>query len=252
MACLSPQLVNGKEVPGCKGKCQSCRSLKRWRYSARIAAECYSHQRTWFCTLTLRKNMSDRVGYSLVQRWLKRVRASGVSLRYAAVAEHGSQMTKRLHYHVVVHGGPDLTQRRLRSKWRGGISEATLVRSGDAASVARYSSKLARYVTKDGGSRFRFSQGYGSRALSDICSSPTISAVLRLFPGSSVRVAGINMPRSMVPSMERIWTPEELQEVEEMRAWYEGFKARRSKMSELLRRRRSRYLTKTTYTDYPT
>lgn len=240
MPCLSPLSFQGKDVP-C-GKCRFCLSLKRWRYSARISAECHWHPRTWFVTLTLRKKMSDKVGYLLVQRWLKRVRASGVSLRYAAVAEHGSQATMRLHYHVVVHGDHSLTQRQLRSKWRGGISQATLVTSGDAANVARYSSKLARYVSKEGSGRFRFSQGYGSRAVRNICLSPLVSTVLQAFPGSSLRIGGINMPREMVPDLaaERLMnlTKEELDEVDEVRKAHALAVAERKRWADRLARSR--------------
>lgn len=240
MPCSDPKLVRGVERP-C-GKCRYCLSLKRWRYSARIAAETHVAPRTWFVTLTLRKAMSDQIGYKIVQRWIKRVRAAGASLRYAAVAEHGSQATMRLHYHVVVHGAHSLTQRQLRSKWRGGISEATLVSSGDAPTVARYSSKMARYATKDGGGRFRFSQGYGSRAFTSICSSPLIQKVLECFPGSSVRVGGVNMPRRWVPDVaaERLLalTDEELEEVREVRHSHALHQMERKRWADRLARSR--------------
>lgn len=202
-----------KEVKGrlrACGKCPQCLERKRWIYSARIAAECFVHPRTWFVTLTLRKNMSDKTGYKLVQRWLKRVR-KGLSspIRYACVAEHGSKATMRLHYHVVVHGELSLTQRSLRSKWRGGISQAKLVHFGDAGNVGQYSSKMARYTAK--GHRFRFSQGYGSRALTKVWENEILQACLAYWPDARVRLSGITMPfklRPVVP-FKSIFTQDE-------------------------------------------
>lgn len=195
--CSDTREIRGNVVP-C-GRCEECLRQKRWVYSARMAAEIFTAPRSWFVTLTLRKNMTDAVGYRLVQRWLKRVR-KGMSdpIRYACVAEHGSQATRRLHYHVVLHGGQSLTQRSIRSRWRGGISEATEIRSGDAANAARYSSKAARYTAK--GNRFRFSQGYGSRALQKVYENEILQAVLDQWPDARLRVGGVNMPRRLLPT----------------------------------------------------
>lgn len=207
MACETPQIFNGKEVPGCNGKCKFCRSIARWKVSARIACETAASPKNWFVTLTLRRSMSDAVGYLLVQRWLKRLRKrlgkkSASKLRYACVAEHGGSATKRLHYHLVVHGPTSLTERDIRKTWRGGFSEATLVASGDAPRVARYSSKVANYVGK--GSRFRFSQAYGSQALGLIAGRTNLveamDALYSLGP-VRVRIGGINIPSRMLPDI---------------------------------------------------
>lgn len=149
--------------------------------------------------------MTDAVGYTLVQRWVKRLRKDprfSRSLRYAAVAEHGGNATKRLHYHVVLHGPTSLTERAIRKKWRGGFSEATLVKSGDAQSVARYSAKVAGYMAK--GTRFRFSQGYGSWAVGRIAGRTNLveamDALFSLGP-VRVRIGGINLPWRMLPDV---------------------------------------------------
>jgi len=163
-------------------------------------------KKNWFVTLTLRRNMSDGVGYRFVQRWLKRLRKF-VSVRYACVAEHGLTRTMRLHYHVVLSGGPELTQRVIRSTWRGGISEATLIVSGAAGHAARYSSKMARYVTK-GGARFRFSQGYGSAALRELASRGLARKVCDVFPGAQVvRVAGVRLSRKLRSAADPPFVP---------------------------------------------
>jgi hypothetical protein len=152
--------------------------------------------------------MSDAMGYKLVQRWLKRLRKKmhPERVRYACVAEHGGSSTKRLHYHAVLHGPTWLTERVIRRTWRGGFSEATLVASGDARLVARYSSKVAGYTAK--GSRFRFSQAYGSMALGLIDGRIKLGEVLGdLYSLGPVRVSigGVNMPRRMLP--EPIFRP---------------------------------------------
>nr|QJB20217.1 MAG: replication initiator protein [Microvirus sp.] len=172
MSCSSPKEVRGVVV-SCK-KCPECSRFKAWLFTARCAAEISVAERTWFVTFTLRREMSDRIGYRLVQRFLKRLRAgTKMRLRYACVAEFGAK-GGRLHYHLLVHGPAALTERLIRSKWRGGISEATLIRRSSpsaaaGASSAWYLSKAARYLTKQSG-RVRFSQAYGSSALKVVLS----------------------------------------------------------------------------------
>lgn len=201
MTCSKPQIFRGKEV-SC-GRCQSCLerklSLKRWFVRSRITSEICVAPRSWFVTLTLRKSMSDQIGYRIVQRWLRRMRKAKFGpLRYACVAEHGSRSTRRLHYHVVLHGPTTLTERRIRSMWRGGISEATLIRSTDAQSVARYSSKAAGYTAKGGG-RLRCSLGYGSQALVKLMNSEIVQEVRREFPEARVRLRGCLIPMGLLP-----------------------------------------------------
>lgn len=196
MPCPTPRTFKGYVV-SC-GVCPHCLNMKRWLYRSRILLEMSEAQKTWFVTLTLRRKMSDEVGYKIVQRWLKRVRKKmkGESLRYAAIAEHGSQATRRLHYHVVVHGPCSLTERTLRRSWRGGISEATLVSAGNAEAVARYSSKMSSYVVKGlGVSRFRFSLGYGSKVIQSVLSSPMLKAVSDAFPFSKVSAVRVHGSR---------------------------------------------------------
>lgn len=221
MGCETPRLFKGKEIPGCNGKCRSCLRTARWRTSARIAAECFASEKNWFVTLTLRRSMSDATGYKLVQRWLKRLRKrlQPARVRYACVAEHGGSSTKRLHYHVVLHGPMSLTERGIRKTWRGGFSEATLVGSGDARRVARYSSKVAGYTAK--GTRFRFSQAYGSMALGLIDGRIKLGEVLGdLYSLGPVRVSvgGVNMPRRMLPEpIFRPFCPELLDDLKTMK-----------------------------------
>lgn len=194
--CLQTKEIRGNVVP-C-GVCAACRERKRWIYTARIVSEMFVADRSWFVTLTLRKRMNDKTGYKVVQRWLKRCRKVWRGkVRYACVAEHGGSKTHRLHYHVVLHGGWWLTQRSIRSQWRGGISEATLIRSGRAGNAARYSSKAARYTAK--GNRFRFSQGYGSQAVNKVVTNETVQAVLAAFPDARLRLDGVNVPAKLQP-----------------------------------------------------
>ena len=202
-------------VPGCSGRCSYCRRLKKWYYSSRIVAECSVHEKSWFVTLTLRFKMTDGVGYKLVQRFLKRLRKKD-SVRYACVAEHGGKSTRRLHYHLVLHGGPYLTQRSIRKCWKGGISQAVLVGGGDALNVARYSSKLANYTSKGG--RFRFSQAYGSSAMKKWM--PAVEVVSKEFRceilDMVLRFGSHRMPRKLyrkhVPVVDVVRLNEQLSE----------------------------------------
>jgi len=199
MSCLSPLTVHGKDVP-C-GKCSSCLALKAWVLRARMVAECHAAPRSWFVTLTLRRQMSDATGYRLVQRFLKRVRkgrgkVKGQTIRYACVAEHGS-LHGRLHYHLLMHGSEELSYRSIRNAWRGGISETKMI-SGSASGVAMYTSKVARYVSK-GGARFRMSLGYGSKALADTLTRELPNAIRVLWPDARIRIHGPTMPRKPLP-----------------------------------------------------
>jgi hypothetical protein len=199
MACSNPKTFNGSIVR-C-GKCEWCMSLKRWEYRSRILAETVRSERTWFVTLTLRFRMADKTGYRFIQRWLKRLRRKGLSLRYACVAEHGSQSTRRLHYHVVLHGSASLSERAIRSAWRGGISHASLVQT--TSEVASYATKMARYTAK-GGDRFRFSNGYGSQALAHIYEgNPLVQAAIDAFfvVRASVRIAGSRVHPKLLPEL---------------------------------------------------
>ena len=193
MACLSPKIFRGNVVP-C-GTCSSCVAMWQWRIRSRIVAELVASPRSWFVTLTLRREMTEAVGYRLVQRWLKRLRKrTKLKLRYVAVAERGS-LRGRLHFHVILHGPSDLTQRPIRSCWRGGISEATLVQSRRA--VAQYSLKVAGYVTK-GRTRMRCSLGYGSRAIAAIKEREIVREVFTQFDVGGVRLNGHNVPRKLL------------------------------------------------------
>lgn len=156
--------------------------------------------------------MSDKVGYRLIQRYLKRLRARYGkqigTVRYACVAELGSK-TGRLHYHLLMHAKSSLTERMVRSPWSGGISEATLVRKSSTSasagvSSAWYLTKAARYLTKASDvSRLRFSQGYGSQGLSKTIShfaprlGPIWSAALQVLDLRIV-VAGVTLPRALL------------------------------------------------------
>ena len=204
-------------------------------FTARCACELLRAERTWFVTLTLRRNMKDTVGYRLIQRYLKRLRSRYGkqigAVRYACVAELGGK-NGRLHYHMLLHGKSSLTERMVRSPWSGGISEATLVRRGSSSanvgvSSAWYLTKAARYLTKAGAvSRLRFSQGYGSQGLAPFlttlsaCLSPDMRAALWCLD-VPLRIAGVSLPRKLVrlalPPYEFGFGSDEWREAEETR-----------------------------------
>lgn len=241
MPCPTPKLVRGYSV-SC-GSCAYCLKMKRWFIKSRIVAETSISDRTWFMTLTLRKKMSDKVGYKLVQRWLKRMRKAKLSVRYAAIAEHGSSGTKRLHYHVMLHGTSSLTYRAVRRHWRGGFAHLEIVSNASAASG--YGSKMAGYVTKKGDSRFRFSLGYGSRGISSICSSDLVRLSQESFPDAritSVRIGGDRIHPRLLPERpepEPVWITDRafMREVEDTRRAMLEHKAVTERRLALLRQR---------------
>ncbi|AXH76115.1 MAG: replication initiator protein [Microviridae sp.] len=203
MPCSNVRQIRGNTVP-C-GSCRSCKKVKEWKIQSRILMEINQSEKSWFCTLTLRRNMTDALGYRLIQRWFKRIRKR-MPVRYACVAEHGSNSTMRLHYHAVVSGPQSLSYRILRNTWRGGFSEVTLI-SGNAKRAARYSAKTARYVTK-AGARFRFSQAYGSQAGKRMIENEFIAPFVSLGI-QAIRLNGHNLPLKLfsLPAVGHGWQP---------------------------------------------
>lgn len=197
--CPNVRLIRGNSVP-C-GSCPVCLSRVRWQKSARILSECSNSKRTWWCRFSLRKDVKPEAEvYAEVQLFLKRLRKRGFALRYAFVAERGTQGTQRLHYHALLHGDEMLTKRAIQSEWKLGQTNVKLLpHVSDGAAAARVARYVAKYATK--ASRFRFSQGYGSRPWKGIEADETVAAVLAAFPGASiarVRVAGVGVPRKLL------------------------------------------------------
>lgn len=105
-----------------------------------MVVESRRHARTWFVTLTSREAVSSYEALrDEFQMWLKRLRKSGLKLRYVAVYERGSKKG-RLHMHALIHGSEALRRRDL-SGWRLGFMQAKLADRSAIAYVAKYIGK---------------------------------------------------------------------------------------------------------------
>lgn len=200
LLCKYPRQLKGGQYVPC-GQCAKCIDYVDWTRAARIIIETRASERTWWLTLTFAQEpSSEAVGYASVQKFLKRLRKSGYPLRYAFVAEWGTEKG-RLHFHALVHCGDALTKRVLQAEWPDGFSNCKLVkgtvtrgphagkRSG--ATAARLAEYISAYVSKGGSGRFRFSQGYGSKQVR-FDENEAVRAVLAAFPEATLKRVGLS------------------------------------------------------------
>ncbi len=159
-------------------KCDRCIRLRSREWQDRCLHEIKAAPRTWLVTLTYRGN--KEIDYDAVQKYLKRLR-KGYSgrVRFVAVAEKGSK-GQRLHYHLLLHCGADLTYRRVCPGWRSGFIHAKIADAGSASYVAKY-------AAKDPTQRIRASTSYGTAPLRDLWSHEMVKAVFKAFPEASVK-----------------------------------------------------------------
>lgn len=167
-------------------KCDNClrRRAAMWRY--RAVAEWRMAPRTWLATYTLRpesyvhllsrarvrmakagtdyESMTvhdrflevEKEGFHELQLWLKRLRKSGVMLRYLAITE--SHKSGVPHWHMLIHErDPDKPVRHkdLAGSWPLGFDDYRLVANARAAGY------VAKYLNKSVSARVRASQRYG-------------------------------------------------------------------------------------------
>lgn len=198
--CEKPTYVQGFPIGRCR-RCSGCLRHKADEWTRRALVEIALAEKTFFVTLTFRSDTlgkgaaPEAAAYAEIQKYLKKVRKHGHSIRYLCSSETGER-NGRLHYHLLVHGPGALSGKHLRSKWSGGISHARLVResviAGSKATPAAVAQYVAKYATKDGG-RVRASSSYGSRNSGDVLdvSHPLLQAVAHAFPGTQIK--GINL-----------------------------------------------------------
>lgn len=153
-------------------ECDDCRRSRARLWRARMACECELSQRTWFGTLTLsperhmhwlsvarakatargydldaesKYSQATSIAAALYRAWqlgAKRLRKSGLRLRYVMVVEtHKSGLP---HLHVLVHeqrGSVPITYRTLSALWSEGFSSWKLADATSATYVCKYLSK---------------------------------------------------------------------------------------------------------------
>lgn len=186
--------------PRCR-KCSACLSYRRWIWISRIKAEIANHEKSWFMTFTHAPDgdVNWKDGYDLVQKYLKRLRKRH-RVRYLCVAERGTHGTKRIHYHMVLHGDNKLTYKAARQVWHlsDGISHARLCQKRDVEYVAKYATKDDQPV--------RPSNAYGRANNGRIASEhPIIREIFKRFPNA--RMAGMKhdgtpLPRAIVKKID--------------------------------------------------
>lgn len=172
-------------------RCAQCLRERASRWTARARFELACARRSWLGTLTLSPSWQSHFGnlaalevrrktgerfddlpdeqqliwrHRLIQREvtlaLKRLRASGASVRYLLVLEaHKSGLP---HYHILLHEVSEPVRKRtLEAFWRFGFCQWRLV---DDPKAARY---VAKYLSKDAAARVRASLRYGGSLLND-------------------------------------------------------------------------------------
>lgn len=196
MICSNKYEFRGMELP-C-GKCSYCLQHKSWVWTQRARLELISSDKNWFGTLTY--GGEREVGYSEIQKMVKRWRKAGMSVRYMAVAERGKR-GGRLHYHLLVHG--NVTKRELED-WPHGFTYWKLIRDGDA-SVGKY---ISKYVTKEADGRVRSSLGYGLRPLKEVVATDTMQEVFKHFPLSKIiKIDNARVPRKLTKKLDTYVDP---------------------------------------------
>jgi hypothetical protein len=118
-------------------------------WQKRATFEYYLSERTWWTTLSYRGNHEP--SYEDVKKFFKRLRKKH-SFRYVISEERGAKH-ERLHWHILIHCGRDLTRRRLEKSWGHGFVHPRLAISGGLGGY------LAKYLAKQ--SRIRASRYYG-------------------------------------------------------------------------------------------
>lgn len=142
------------------GTCIKCVSIYRADWVQRCLYESLSNNRTWFCTFTFRRAAAGGDvldGYRQFQLFFKRLRKSGLSVRYICCNERGD-LHGRYHLHALLYGDASLTRRQIQRHWTSGFSHFRLLRDDSAKHVSEY---VAKYVNKGG--RIRASANFGKR-----------------------------------------------------------------------------------------
>lgn len=109
--CEAPNKLPDGTLVACR-ECKQCSGRKIDDWTGRCIAESQAALRTFSITLTYGRDASNNpdhiraavLTYSDVQKYFKRLRASGYVVRYFAVGEYGSEKG-RAHWHLIVFYG---------------------------------------------------------------------------------------------------------------------------------------------------
>jgi len=141
MECLKPYYVHKHDVTVPCGKCPFCMATRRSDWSTRLHYEAKMHMLRQFVTLTYAdchltwKSGKSQLVKSDLQEFFKRVRKSGIKLRYYAVGEYGSR-TYRPHYHILLFGNvPEAT---IRKCWDKGLTHVGNVTAASTLYCLKY------------------------------------------------------------------------------------------------------------------
>ncbi len=210
MDCLNPIKAVGFPDRRCM-VCVGCQRYRSWLWTSRARLEALALPHQLFFTLTFRSNKvvrgDEAVAYEEVKKWLKVLRKrQDRLLRYVAFSEKGSS-GGRLHFHVLIYSPVKWSRddyRGARMLWKHGITHVKVASDAMAAYAAKYATKTR--------GRVRASQGFGTKYFSRVYSQelakakldPVVSAVLKEFPRSAVRLTFPKCSRAVVaPLRER-------------------------------------------------
>lgn len=120
MECSVPMYLPERDVTVPCGRCVFCMATRRSDWSTRLYYESRQHFNSKFITLTYAnphltfKQGNSQLVKSDLQKFFKRLRKAGYSLRYFACGEYGSR-TFRPHYHVLLFC--DIGEYAIRKAW---------------------------------------------------------------------------------------------------------------------------------------
>lgn len=136
MECQKPRYLSKVDMVVPCGSCAFCTATRRSDWALRLHYEGRQHLTKKFVTLTYAdahlhfKGGVSQLDKRDLQLWFKRVRKTGVKVRYYAVGEYGSK-TYRPHYHVLLFG--EVSDEVLRASWPlghvhiGTVTEASIM-----------------------------------------------------------------------------------------------------------------------------
>ena len=164
-------------------ECERCVSRSRYKLVQRSMMEIHTHPRTWFVTLTYRKEPSPSRSKRIITKYLKKIKKSH-KIRYLCATEYGKQHG-RIHHHLLIHGQWTLEQRHLRKSYGFGITEAKLLKDEFVLPNGKQGTKrdaafyVAKYCCKPGTTgRIRVSNKYGRGiGAKDIHTDPNITGL---------------------------------------------------------------------------
>lgn len=117
---MKPIYLSSQDMVVPCGKCPFCAATRRADWGTRLEYEARLHVCKKFVTLTYAnphlkwKHGVPQLCKDDLQRWFKRVRKAGCTIRYYAVGEYGST-TFRPHYHVILFG--EVSDDIIRQSW---------------------------------------------------------------------------------------------------------------------------------------